>query len=92
MADDKTFLDKVRESTQQAVQQAQAGMAQGQAKVDAFQLKRQTDSLLRELGDAYYALQRRGASTDAVTAAIARLDAHIAAHGPIDTPPSGPAA
>ena len=83
---DQSFVDKVRESAAQAVQQAQVAMGQGQAKLDAFQLRRQADGLLRDLGAAYYAEQRRGGGAEAVTAALAVLDAHVAAHGPIDLP------
>lgn len=81
---DKTFVDKVRDSAQQAVQQAQDGMAQGQAKLDAYQLRRQADRLLRDLGAAYYAQVRRGGDSQAVTVALARVDDHAAAHGPIE--------
>ncbi len=84
---DKTFVDKMRVSAQQAVQQAQDGMAQGQAKLDAFQLRRQADRLLRDLGAACYAERRRGGDPQAVAAALARVDAHIAEHGPVTDMP-----
>lgn len=90
---DQSFLDKLRISAQQAVAQAQSGMAQGQARLDAFQLKRQSDGLLRDLGAAYYAQQRQGGDAADVAAALDLVDSHVAEHGPMDTAASaGPAA
>lgn len=85
---DKDLLDKARDAAQQAVEQAQLGIAQGQAKLDAFQIKRRADALLRDLGAAYYAELCSGGTQDAVTSAVAAVDRHVAAHGPIDTSPS----
>lgn len=84
------FLDKARDAAAQATVKAQQGMAQGQAKIDELQTKRQADALVRELGAAYYAQQRRGGSAEAVAAALAAVDAHVAANGSLD--PSGPPA
>jgi hypothetical protein len=56
-------------------QQAEQAMATGN-----------TD-LLRALGTAYYAQQRQGGPADAVTSALAALDA-AAEDGPIDTAPT----
>lgn len=85
---DKAMVDKLKTAAQQAVEQAQLGMAQGQAKLTEFQLKRQADALLRDLGAAYYLAQRHGGSGEGVDSALASVDAHAAAHGPIDTAPS----
>lgn len=60
-------------------------MSQGQAKLDQLQAKRQAEGLLRNLDAASYAQQRKGASGDAVAAAMTALDEHVATHGPIDT-------
>lgn len=85
------FMDKLMAQAETAVQKAQQGVAQGQAKVDELQAKRAADKLLRDLGAAVYAQQRAGGPADAVTAALAALDAHVGEHGPIDTSvgPSG---
>jgi hypothetical protein len=80
------LLDKVKAQTEQLAAKAQQGMVQGQAKIDALQAKRAGDVLLHELGRAYYAQQRAGGSADAVTAALAALDQHVAEHGPLDAP------
>lgn len=90
---DAELLDKVRISAQQAVVQAQLGIAEGQARLDAFQIKRRGDALLRDLGAAYYAEQRTGGGSGEVASALAAVDQHASANGPIDTPaaPSTPA-
>jgi hypothetical protein len=82
---DKASVDKLRDSAQQALQQAtlqaQETVAQGQAKLNEFSVKRQADALLRDLGAAYYAEQRSGGNPETVAAALARLDLHAAEHG-----------
>lgn len=78
------FLDKAKEAAAQAQQKAQQGLAQGQAKVGEMQTKRQGDALLHDLGAAYYAQQRSGGSADAVSAALAAIDTHVASNGPLD--------
>ncbi len=83
------FLDKAKEAAAQATVKAQQGLTQGQAKIDEVQTKRAADSLVRELGAAYYAEQRRGGSAEAVAAALAAVDAHVARSGSLD-PASGP--
>jgi hypothetical protein len=77
------FMDKAREAAQQATTKAQQGITQGHAKFDEVQASRAADALLRKLGAAYYAEQRKGGSHDAVVAALSALDAHVAAHGPL---------
>jgi hypothetical protein len=85
------LMDKVKAQAEQAVAKGKQGMSQGQAKLDAMQAKRQGDALLRDLGAAYYAQQRSGGSGDAVTAALTKVDAHVAEHGAVDATPTAPA-
>ncbi|MGH3503468.1 MAG: hypothetical protein ACRDQA_21595 [Nocardioidaceae bacterium] len=78
-----SFVDKAKDAAQQAMSQAQQGLAQGQSKIDEVQSKRQLDGLYKDLGAAYYAEQRSGASHDTVTAALGAVDRwhHEQAHG-----------
>lgn len=87
-----SFLDKVKAQTEQLAQKAQHGVAKGQAKLDQMTAKKQADALLRDLGAAYYAQQRSGGGDTAVTDALAKVDAHVAEHGPIDARATAPAA
>ena len=80
------FMDKVKAQAEVAVAKAQQGVAQGQAKIEDIQGKRAADALLLSLGHAYYAQQRSGGSADDVAAALAAVDAHAAANGPIERP------
>ena len=84
------LLDKVKAQAEQVAVKAQQGVSQGQAKLEEMQAKKQGDALLRELGAAYFAQQRSGGSADAVTAALAKVDAHVAEHGAVDTTPTVP--
>jgi hypothetical protein len=84
------LMDKVKAQADQAMAKAQQGLAQGQGKLDALQAKRAGDALLRKLGLAVYAQQRSGGSAQAVDAALAAVDAHVAEHGPLDTSTEGP--
>ena len=94
------FLDKAKQAAQQALDEAKKGIDTGQAKLDEHQAKRETDRLLAEVGAAVYAQHRQGGSTEAVTAALAAVDAHVATNGlvgfpssavvPGPTPPAGP--
>jgi hypothetical protein len=84
------FLDKVKAQAEQVATKAQQGMAQGQAKLDEMQAKKQADAILRDLGAAYYAEQRSGGSHSAVDVLLAKLDEHTATHGAIDTAPTAP--
>ena len=72
------LMDKMKEQAAQALNKAQQGVSQGKAKIDEAQAKHQWDGLLRNLGAAVYAEQREGGSSDAVTAALAALDAQAA--------------
>lgn len=79
------FLDRAKAQAEQTIAKAQQGMAQGQTKLDQMQAKRKADSLLHELGVAYYAQSRHGGSAEAVSLALAALDAFSVEQGPIDS-------
>jgi hypothetical protein len=81
---DMGLMDKVKQGAGTALNKAQQGVNQGKAKIDQAQSKRQWDGLLHNLGAAIWAEQREGGSTDAVTAAWAALDEHLAANGPVE--------
>src|SRR5690348_13407638 len=68
---DMGFLDKAKEA-------AASAMAQGQAKVGAYQQGRNETELYRALGEAFYREQRQGGDRDAVTGALSALDSHFA--------------
>lgn len=79
-----SLMDKMKEQAAQALTKAQQGVSQGKAKIEEAQAKHQWDSLLRNLGAAVYTEQREGGAGDAVTAALAALDAqaeHLRAEG-----------
>jgi hypothetical protein len=69
------LMDKMKEQAAQALTKAQQGVSQGKAKIDEAQAKHQWDGLLRNLGAAVYAEQREGGPSEAVTVALAALDA-----------------
>ena len=73
------LVEKVKEQANHAVDLAKQGVSQGQAKYDEVQSKRQSQSLFRRLGEAYYAQERHGGSGEAVAAALAAVDPHVAA-------------
>ena len=73
------LMDKVKQQAEQALTKAQQGVAQGQAKLDEVQTKRQADQLMRDLGAAYYAAERHGGPADDVAKAMSALDDHFAA-------------
>jgi len=77
------LMDKVKQGAGTALNKAQQGVNQGKAKIDQAQSKRQWEGLLHNLGAAVWAEQREGGSSDAVTAAWAALDEHLAANGPV---------
>jgi hypothetical protein len=81
------FMDKVKAQAEQVIAKAQQGVAQGQVKLETYQASRNADAVLRELGRAFYAGQRTGGSSDALDAALAAVDAYVAANGPIDPVP-----
>lgn len=78
------FMDKVKAQAEQAVVKAQAGVAQGQAKLETRHAGHQQTELLRALGAAVYAEQRQGAGGEAVASALAALDEFNARQGSID--------
>lgn len=89
------LIDNAREAAAQARVAAEQGLAQVQAKIDDLQAKRHGDALFRDLGTAYYAKTRSGGSAEAVKAALAAVDAHLAgddAREPEGSPSDKPAA
>ncbi len=60
------LLDKAKQAAQQALDEAKKGIDTGQAKLDEFQAKRESERLLTALGSAYFAQQRHGGSAEAV--------------------------
>lgn len=73
------LMDKVKAQAEQAVAKGQHAVAQGQSKIEEMQEKRAHEGLLRDLGAAYYAAQREAGPQSAVDAALAAVDAHLAA-------------
>jgi hypothetical protein len=65
------LLDKAKAS-------ATAAMAQGQAKVGAFQQGRSESELYKALGEAFYREQRQGGDHEATVAALVAVDTAIA--------------
>jgi hypothetical protein len=84
-------MDKLKVQAEQVAKQAQAGVAQGQAKLGDMQAKKAADGLLHDLGAAVYAAQRQGGPHEPIETIMAALDAHAAAHGAIDTNNTPPA-
>lgn len=84
------LMDKVKQQATQVAEKAQAGVKQGQAKLEGAQEKRRADVLLRDLGAAVYA-ERTGKASGATAGEIERLlselRAHESAHGAISTAP-----
>lgn len=73
------LMDTIKQHAGVARDKAKQGVSQGQAKAGQLQAKLQAQSLLRNLGAAYYAEQREGGSKEAVDYALAVLDRHVAA-------------
>ena len=84
------LLDKAKEAAIQAKASAQQMAQQGQAKVASAQHGRSEGDLYRALGEAVFNEQRRGGDHDAVVAAVAAIDAHLAAPA-APAPAPGPA-
>ena len=80
-----SLTDSVKQQAGQAWGTVQQGLGQGHAKFDELRANRQAQSLLRNLGAAYYAQQREGGSEEAVAAALMAMDEHMEAHRPHDT-------
>ena len=86
------LMDKVKEQAGQLAEKGKQGMAQGQAKLDSMQSKKQIDSLLHDLGAATYAAERKGGPRAEVDRLLAAIDQHEAENGPVDTTTSAAAA
>jgi len=69
-----SFFDRAKE-------QAQHGLAQGKQKVDDLQQQREGNTLLKNLGAAYYAQQQGSGTEQATQDALRALEAHIRDHG-----------
>ena len=80
-----SWKDKIRAQAAELAEKAQAGVAQGQAKVSEIQAKRRADALLRDLGAAVYAEHRGANSAVERQRLLTALDGHAAEHGPIAT-------
>jgi hypothetical protein len=65
------LLDKAKAS-------ATAAMAQGQAKVGAFQQGRSESELYKALGEAFYREQRQGGDHESTVAALVAVDTALA--------------
>ena len=80
------LMDKVKEGAAQLAEKSKQGVAQGQAKLDTMQAKKQIESLFRDLGAATYAAERKGGPPrDEVERLLAAIDAHETENGPVDT-------
>ena len=80
------LLDKAKQAAQQALDEAKKGIDTGQAKLDEFQAKRESERLLTALGSAHFAQQRHGGSAEAVDQALTAVDSHIETHGMVGFP------
>jgi hypothetical protein len=78
------LLDKVKEQAGQIAEKAQQGVTQGKDKLEEIQVHKKGDGLLRDLGAAYFAQVRQNGPKEAVDAALAAMDAHVAEHGQHD--------
>jgi hypothetical protein len=86
------LMDKVKSQANQLAEKSKQGVAQGQAKLDSMQAKKQLDALFHDLGAATYAAERKGAGRDEIERLLAAIDAHEEANGPVDTTTSASAA
>ena len=82
------LLDKVKEQAGQIAEKAQQGVAQGKDKLEELQIHKKGDGLLRDIGSAYFEHVRHGGPKEAVEAALAAMDAHVAEHGQPEAPSS----
>ena len=89
------LLDKVKAQATAATAAAKDAAQKGQAKLDEVQSKKGADSLLRDLGAAFYATKtgRATPSTDAdIDRLVAALQAHESEHGALTLAPESAAA
>ena len=89
------LLDKVKAQATAATEMAKDAAAKCQAKMNDAQAKKSADSMLRDLGAAFYAT-KTGRSTPATDGEIAQLvtalQAHESEHGQITLAPESAAA
>jgi hypothetical protein len=81
------YVERANSILQGLMSDAQDALASGRRSLDEFQAKRETEKLLAKLGAATYAEQRGGGSPEAVAAAMAAIDAHVATYGWVGMPP-----
>lgn len=74
------LLDKVKEQASQTLEKATKASVAGQAKLDAFQAKRQVDQLLRQIGAAVYTQQTGGSAAD-VSELVSQIQQIESTHG-----------
>ena len=89
------LLDKVKAQATAATAVAKDAAQKGQAKLDEVQAKKAADSLLRDLGAAFYAVktERATPSTDSeIDRLVAALQTHEAEHGALTLAPESAAA
>ena len=89
------LLDKVKAQATAATAVAKDAAQKGQAKLDEVQAKKAADSLLRDLGAAFYAVKtdRATPSTDSdIDRLVAALQTHEAEHGALTLAPESAAA
>ena len=78
------LMDKMKEQATQLAEKGKQGVAQGQAKLDALQAKKQLDTLFHDLGEATYAAERKGVGRDEIERLLDAIDEHVATNGPLD--------
>jgi hypothetical protein len=89
------LLDKVKAQATAATVMAKDAAQKGQAKLDEVQSKKGADSMLRDLGAAFYATKtgRATPSTEAdVDRLVSALQAHESEHGALTLAPESAAA
>ena len=89
------LLDKVKAQATAATVMAKDAAQKGQAKLDEVQSKKGADSMLRDLGAAFYATKtgRATPSTDAdIDRLVAALQTHESEHGALTLAPESAAA
>jgi hypothetical protein len=89
------LMDKVKATAGAATEAAKDAAAKGQAKLDEVQAKKAADTMLRDLGAAYFAT-KTGRSTPATDGEMERLvvalQTYEDSHGPLTLAPESAAA
>lgn len=80
---DERLVRGAKQTAEQVVREAQSALAQGQQAIDEWQVRRDAQRLLTDLGVAYFAEQRHGGDHADVERAMARLDDHAARYGSV---------